>query len=221
MRATDGGDLKRVLETPPGYNDYVSVSPDRSRVLVSRFTNPSDGELFVVNVDGTGRHELTPPDVHVVDLPFFDGTSETWSPDGSLVAFCAFIISNGSTGLFVVKPDGTELRQIVPTVTGAISVHWSPEGTLLAFTSENGPDNQIWTIRPDGTGLRQLTDGVDGSTAVVPMWSPDGSKLLFQRKLDAHVTLWTMNADGTGQTQLTPTPVASDWVGGYEWAPAR
>lgn len=64
-------------------------------------------------------------------------------------------------------------------------------------------------------------NGTDGSTSVVPVWSPDGARLLFQRKLDGHVTLWTMDADGSRQTQLTPTPVAADWVGGYEWAPTR
>jgi Tol biopolymer transport system component len=125
-------------------------------------------------VDGTNRRQLSPPTVNAVDLQFFDGTSADWSPDGSHVAFCAFVDANCSTGLFIVDPDGTDLRQIVPTVTGAISVQWSPDGRQLAFTGENGPVNQIWTIHPNGTGARQLTDGADGSTSVVPVWSPDG-----------------------------------------------
>ena len=219
VRASDGGDLTRILATPPGYNDHPAVSPDGSRVLVNRSTTNLDGTLFVVNVDGTGRYQLTPPQVNAVDLQFYDGISSAWSPDDSRIAFCAFIISNGSTGLFVVKPDGTDLRQIVPTATGAISVQWSPDGKLLAFTTEAGRDNQIAVIHPDGTGLTTLTDGADGSISVAPVWSPDGTKLLFQRKRAGQVTLWTMNADGTGQTQLTPTPVANDLVGGYTWDP--
>jgi Tol biopolymer transport system component len=221
VRASDGGDLTRILVTPPGYNDFVNVSPNGNRILVSRSTTPDDGILFVVSVDGTARHQLTPPGVNVVDLQFWDGISEAWSPDGSRVAFCAFIISNGSTGLFVVNADGTELVQIVPTATGAISVQWSPDGKVLAFTSEAGRQNQVWVIHPDGTGLMQLTDGADGSTSVTPVWSPDGTKLLFQRKRDGQVTLWTMDADGGEQTQLTRSPVAADFVGGYGWAPAR
>jgi Tol biopolymer transport system component len=219
IRASDGGDLARIVMTPKGYNDHTAVSPDGSRVLVGRSRTAVDGTLFVVNMDGTGRHELTPPHANAVDLQFYDGISDAWSPDGSRIAFCAFTDSNGSTGLFVVNPDGTDLKQIVPMATGAISVQWSPDGKLLAFTSEVGPDDQIAVIRPDGTSLMRLTDGTDGSTSVAPVWSPDGTKLLFQRKLGRQVTLWTMNADGSGQTQLTPTPVAADWVGGYAWGP--
>jgi hypothetical protein len=219
IRASDGGDLSRILVTPPGYNDHVAVSPDGWRVLVLRSTTNLDGTLFVVNVDGTGRHQLTPPNVNAVDLQFYDGISDAWSPDGSRIVFCAFILSNGSTGLFVVNPDGTDLKQIVPTATGAISVQWSPDGKLLAFTSEVGPDDQIAVIHPDGTGLMRLTDGADGSISVAPVWSPDGTRLLFQRKRAGQVTLWTMHADGSGQAQVTPTPLAADWVGGYAWGP--
>ena len=219
IRASDGGDLSRILATPKGYNDHMAISPDGSRVLVGRSTTNLDGTLFVVNMDGTGRHELTPPRAHAVDLQFYDGISDAWSPDGSRIAFCAFTGSNGSTGLFVVNPDGTDLKEIVPTATGAISVQWSPDGKLLAFTSEVGPDDQIAVVQPDGTGLTRLTDGLDGSISVAPVWSPDGTKLLFQRKLNVQVTLWTMNADGSSKTLLTPTLVAADWVGGYSWGP--
>ena len=221
VRSSDGGDLMRVLSTPPGYNDHVAVSPDGSRILVNRSTSNLDGTLFVVNVDGSGTHQLTPSSAHAVDLQFFDGISAEWSPDGSKVAFCAFVDSNGSTALFVVGADGAHRQQIVPTATGAVSAQWSPDGTLIAFTSESGPDNQIAVIHPDGTGLKELTNGADGSTSVAPIWSPDGTTLLFQRKRAGQVTLWTINADGTALTQLTTTPVGADYVGGYAWAPTR
>lgn len=221
VRSSDGGDLTRVLVTPPGFNDQLVISPDGFRILVNRSTSNLDGTLFVVNADGTGIHQLTPPSAHAVDLQFYDGISAAWSPDGSKVAFCAFVDSNGSTALFVVGADGTHRQQIVPTATGAVSAQWSPDGTLIAFTSESGPDDQIAIIHPDGTGLEELTDGADASTSVAPVWSPDGAKLLFQRKRAGQVTLWTINADGTRQTQLTATPVAADYVGGYAWGPTR
>jgi TolB protein len=219
ISASDGGDLSRILATPKGYNDHMAISPDGSRALVLRSTTNLDGTLFVVNVDGSGRHELTPPHTNVVDLQFYDGISVAWSPDSSRIAFCAFIDSNGSTGLFVVNPDGSDLKQIVSTATGAISVQWSPDGKLLAFTSEVGPDDQIAVIHADGTGLTRLTNGTDGSISVTPVWSPDATKLLFQRKLAGQVALWTMSADGSNKAKLTPTAVGADWVGGYGWGP--
>ena len=229
VRSSDGGDLSRIMVTPPppGYGQGFQVSPDGARLLeatvLPRASQPDLTTLFVANADGPRRHQVSPrdPNTTVIQLEFWGGISEAWSPDGSQIAFCAFVDPDFHTALLLVKPDGSGLDQIVPTATGAISVRWSPDGKLLAFTSEVGPDNQIALIRPDGTGLKKLTDGADGSVSLGPVWSPDGTKLHFQRKLNGHVTLWTMNADGTGQTLLSRTPLATELVGEYAWWPPR
>lgn len=231
VRASDGGDLRSVLPSKPGKLDYVHVSTDGTKLLVNRLFDGADGNLdgtqFVVNVDGSGQRQLNPPGTVPADLgdfwSDFDGRpriSEAWSPDETLIAFTAFVKSAGSSALYLVKPDGSDLHQIVPTTVGAASAQWSPDGTLIAFTSRLRTQPQVWVVRPDGSEPKQLTDGADGSTSIMPVWSPDGAELLFQRKTAGHVTLWTMNADGTDQKQLSPTPVASDYMGGYAWWPA-
>jgi Tol biopolymer transport system component len=226
VRASDGGDLTSVLRTASGDKDFIHVSPDGTRLLIRREVSGGDRIVLVINPDGTGAHQVSTSDMVPVDLDGywfnFDGPlpSEAWSPDGRAVAFTAYLITAGSTGLFITSPDGTGLHEIVPIDVGATSVQWSPDATMLAFTSRLSYQPQVWVVRPDGSGLVQLTDGADGSTSITPVWSPDGRKLLFQRKANGQVTLWTMNADGTDQRQLSPTPVGSDYVGGYAWWPA-
>jgi WD40 repeat protein len=227
IRSTDGGDLTPLVRVPAGSNQaFWDFSPDGTRLLMSTIVpqpgQPDSNSLFVVNADGSGQRQISPPDSNlpVIDLQFFDGTSEAWAPNGSLIAFCVQVLDVHKTAMYVVRPDGTGLKRIVPPSMGAISVRFAPNGKLIAFTSEVGPENQIWTVHPDGSGLKQLTNGKDGSVSIVPVWSPDGSKLLFQRKQNGHVTLWTMNADGTDQMQLSSTPLASDWIGPYSWWPA-
>ena len=223
VRSSDGGDLSSVLPSAPGNKDFIHVSPDASKLLVRRESNGADTSLLVISADDRGEHEISTPDMVPVDLDGywfnFDGPliSEAWSPNGSLIAFTAFVKSADSTGLFVVNPDGTGLQEIVPTTVGATSVQWSPDAKMLAFTSRLRSQPQVWVVRPDGTGLEQLTDGADGSTSITPVWSPDGTKLLFQRMAKGQVSLWTMNADGTDQNQLSPTPLGSDYIGGYAW----
>ena len=231
VRTSDGGDRSSVLMAPPGNKDSVQFSPDGSKLLVNRGLSEVDATLFLVNADGTGRQQLSPPGVIPVDLEFW-GTeggpriSEAWSPDGTVIAFAGGVKAVDSTALFVINPNGTGLVQIVPPTVGAVSAQWSPDGKLIAFTSRFRSQPQVWVVRPDGSGLTRLTDGADGSTSVMPVWSPDGTKLLYQRKVDGNVTLWTMNADGTAQTQLSKTPLASgytgtfDYIGGYAWWPA-
>jgi Tol biopolymer transport system component len=202
------------------------VSPDGSKLLVRREVSGGDTVLLVINADGTDAHRFSTSDMVPVDLDGywfnFDGPlpSEAWSPDGTAVAFTAYVISASSTGLFIANPDGTGLHEIVPTSIGAASVQWSPDGSMIAFTSRLRSQPQVWVVRSDGSGLQQLTDGADGSTSITPVWSPDGSMLLFQRKANGKVTLWTMTADGTDQKKLSPTPIGPDYVGGYAWWPA-
>lgn len=238
VRASDGGDLTSMLPSAPkdtisgragascARPDFVHPSPDGLNLLVNRESVGACGTLFVVNVDGTDKRQLNPKGTTTVELEPWDyiergGISEAWSPDGSQIAFGAFVTEADSTALYVVGADGTGLRQIVSTDVGAVTAQWSPDGEWIAFTSRYRSQPQVWVVHPDGGGLAKLTDGSDGSTSIAPVWSPDGSKLLFQRKRAGQVTLWTMNVDGSDQRQLSPTPLASDYTGPYAWWPAK
>jgi Tol biopolymer transport system component len=232
-RSTDGGDLTRILVTPRGHNDTYRVSPDRSKILVTRSTNDDDGALFVVNADGTSERDVTGPGLFATGLEFYDGISADWSPyDSSHLVFGAKTSAAAAPGMYIDAANYFRPHRLISPDLGAVTVQWQPRfdgrpngkldnlGPLIAFTSRQGSGAQIWAIQQNGAASWQLTDGADGSTSVAPVWSPDGTKLLFQRKRDGVVTLWTMNADGTDQQQLSPSPLATDYVGGYAWWPA-
>ena len=239
VRASDGGDLRSVVPSPPGdaaagiagtdcaRPDLDHVSPDGSKLLINRDSLVDGcGTLLLFGADGSGALRLNPEGTLAVDLEFGDFAergrfSEAFSPDGSRIAFTAHVTAADSTALYVVASDGTGLRQIVPTATGAVTAQWSPDGQRIAFTSRLRSQPQVWLVRADGTGLMQLTDGADGSTSVMPTWSPDGSGLLFERKKGAAVTLWTMTADGSAARQLSTLPIASDYFGPIAWWPRR
>lgn len=54
---------------------------------------------------------------------------------------------------------------------------WSPDGQLLAFSSNRSGTYQIWLMEPDGSNPRQLTH--DPSNARYPAWSGSGTKIAF------------------------------------------
>jgi TolB protein len=71
----------------------------------------------------------------------------------------------------------------------------------IAFQSDAGGDEEIYSVNPDGTGLSQLTtNSVDD---VLPAWSPDGTKMAFFRSGEAS-GIYVMNADGTDQHRVGP-----------------
>lgn len=108
---------------------------------------------------------------------------------------------------------------------------WSPDGKLIAFTSNRRAHgtaltdeeqknfevdpaylNDIYLMNADGSNIRQLTSvaGYDGG----PFFSPDGKRICWRRFTPngAIAEIWTMNTDGSDKRQLTR-------LGAMSWAP--
>jgi Tol biopolymer transport system component len=75
------------------------------------------------------------------------------------------------SGLWVVRPDGTELHQLTPL--HLMDPSWSPDGKWIAASSADG---RIWLIDAAGDSSLAITQsGVNW----FPTFSPDGRKLAF------------------------------------------
>jgi Tol biopolymer transport system component len=125
--------------------------------------------VFVVNADGTGLRRISP-----LGIGARDGLAV--SPDGGLVAFSTRAKIQYPQ-VWVVRPDGTGLRELTVPTQGDVSVGpvWSPDSTKILFRSFhpelNGGQEDLWVINPDGTGLRRVTSpkpGLVGEDA--PNW---------------------------------------------------
>ena len=161
IRTSDGRGLTRITSNPGGDDSPSDYSPDGSRLVFLR-TDPgrpanAARALFVINLDGTGLHRITPWGLLNSDTT--GGAS--WSPNGSWILF-----EGGTGSLYVVHPDGTGLAKI-PLATGSLSrafdPGWSPTGTKIVFglftrTSPGTGQEGIYTANADGTDVEQLTN---------------------------------------------------------------
>ena len=79
------------------------------------------------------------------------------------------------------RPDGAPFRFTDPTEESS-SPRWSPDGTVLAFSSRRGDDrNDTWFARVTAPGGEAFhVEGVSGT----PIWSPDGQWIAFTRTPD-------------------------------------
>jgi len=73
---------------------------------------------------------------------------------------------------------------------------------LIAYTSNQSGNLDIWTAQADGTQADNLTpDSL--SSDFNPAWSPDGSKIAFVSERNSNEDIYVMSAQGAGVMQLT------------------
>jgi Tol biopolymer transport system component len=204
MRA-DGTGLRSL--TPSGQQGMPAYSPDGKTIVFDR-TLPKEDSLWSMRTDGSGLRQLT----H--NTPAGKGEcrcegSPVYSPDGRRVAFVR-TITDLKTAVFVVKVDGSGLKQLTPWRLGVpAKLDWSPDGSRIVISSPQaerpGGASNVFTIRPDGAGLKQLTrETTAGVHDLADGFSPDGKRIIFARAAnDGPFQVYVMNMDGTGIEQLT------------------
>ena len=173
------------------------------RIVVSvRALSEGEAYLWVMGLDGSDPVQIThaPSD----DTTAADG-SPAWSPDGESIAFTRQVIdANGQPGfphVYLVSPDGSDLRQVTRGDAFDIGPAWSPDGErLLIGRSVAETPTDLFTIRLDGSGVTQLTD--DPRTHDdLGSFSPDGERIAYTSVAEQE-DIWIMSADGSGKKLL-------------------
>jgi Tol biopolymer transport system component len=73
--------------------------------------------------------------------------------------------------------DGSNPVQITFEPSNEIDPSWSPDGSMISFTSNRKGINELFIMNADGSDIRQVTTGM--SIGGRNDWSPDGRWLTF------------------------------------------
>jgi Tol biopolymer transport system component len=190
-----------------------AFSPDGRRILFTHDTqqNPCPpgaylpagcGDLYVVNVDGTGLNRLTS-----------DGLSwnGTWSPDGTRIVFSQISTLTNVNVVTIMSADGTGPRTgLTGQVWDSSGTYYTPNGNQIVFYSQNGGFvSTTWIMDADGKNQKRLTPAaLEGFPASV---SPNGKHILLTSHVNTDIpgAIFTMDLDGAYLAQLTEPPSGS------------
>ena len=166
-----------------------------------------DGDIFVMNDDGSRRRRLTHNTTALDDSP-------RWSPDGKRIAFTRVMDktqSQTTAEVFVMNADGTDLQRLTHNNVLDVDSSWSPDGQHIAFSSTRTGKWNVFVIELSTRAVTQLTGIEDDGGSGSPDWSPDGTQITFERFIDIEngispKTIYVMSADGQHQRPILRDP---------------
>jgi len=200
----DGTDVK-VL----GSGRAPNLSPDGTKIVFSdRVCGSTAMDVFIMDVDGGNRRDLTPNTCNYYDY------QARFSPDGTRIVFTTDREDHGAPSIYTMDLDGSNIFVVLHGITlrnGGDWPSWSTDGTKITF---RGGTSGIATINADGTNLTAIGAGQTKNESPVD-WSPDGSKLVFAADICGGVLnpgICLADSDGSNQRRLA--------AGGYpSWSP--
>ncbi len=127
------------------------------------------------------------------------------SPDGSRTVYMRagfdIMTDRTRTSLWVVNTDGSEHRPLITGPNNYSSPRWSPDGSRLAYVSQEEGRSQIfvrWMDTGEEARLTNLTESPGGIS-----WSPDGEWIAF--------SMFVPHDEGTLSAEMPRRPEGAEW----------
>jgi TolB protein len=171
------------------------------------FASSREGDYAIYGVGASGGREVRLTKGHgdpSTPAGLFFAVEPAWSPDGKLIAFASR--RDGPTHIFVMRADGSHIRQVTHGKSDDDGPAWAPDQRRLAF-SRHG---ELFTVASAGGPVRSLTRGLGGDAAN-PAWSPDGKLIAYDYRRPGFNSreIWVARVDGSHARLVTRLPAVS------------
>jgi Tol biopolymer transport system component len=162
-----------------------NFSPDNTCIVYSsRHTDSWESDIFMMNVDGSGKTNLTSSETTSAYDP-------QYSPDGSMIIYYS------DFDLHLMELDGSNSLDLTNDDSSPFRYKFSPDGSQIVYVGFN---TDLYLIDIDGSNKLNLTSGIGYSDS--PIFFPDGQKLLFTSHRDGVRGIYRIDVDGSNEFKI-------------------
>ena len=179
ISSTVGGDAKRVPDVE-NVHEFFGWSPDGQYLYYS-----SAGQRILIKPDGSDHRTLSGPG-HTTSWGSTDYPPK-WAPDGRWIAYTGRDEGHKDTctiqgrpqdwtpspscmfkgaGVYIVNVESGEVRRLA----SGLDPLWSPDSSMLVYSSIESGEMETWVIGVDGSGRRRLFEEGKGHYPI--QWLP-------------------------------------------------
>ncbi|HSX11750.1 MAG TPA: hypothetical protein VLF94_08555 [Chlamydiales bacterium] len=169
----DGSSLKPIT-SGLAYHAECGYSPDGQQIVYA--SNESGSmNLYICNADGTNPHPITRTPHCYNGGPFF-------SPKGDWIVFRADRQEKDILQLYLIRPDGSDERQLTSDPHVNWAPFWHPNNRLIAYTTSRHGHHayQIYLLDIETNREYRLT--YSHTFEGLPSFSADGTQITWTSK---------------------------------------
>jgi TolB protein len=130
--------------------------------------------------------------------------------------------------LYSIRPDGSRLRRLTTRSGSAEYPAWSPDGSMIAFSTHTWRGTGIHVMAADGSNLHRVSfvpneAGMAPDTTRLHAWSPDGQQIAYVitplTRIGVVAELWVVRTDGTKPKRLYRSEAYPEDISRPTWSP--
>ncbi len=182
-----GGGEPVALTARQGSNSAPSWAMGGTKVLFVSTRDAINGELYLMNPDGSGTERLT-RDSLVKDTPVM-------TADGGTALMT--VTEHDRRRIASVDVRSGQFRMLTSLDHNSMDPALSPDGTVVAYASDQEGRFQIFTMTPNGQNSRRLM--ANAGDDVQPWWTPEQGTMLFAR----HGQIYLFSTGDGKETRLS------------------
>ena len=200
-------------------NDHVLSADGKGLAISSGYPGMGGSYLFVLPLRG-GQPRLVSP----LSPSYLHG----WSPDGKMLAYCAFR-DKEEGDIYTIATEGGKERRLTDAPGLDDGPEYAPDGQHIWFNSVRTGLMQVWRMKTDGSEQTQMTFDTQRN-AWFPHVSPDGKWVVYltyhkgdlepnQHLANKNVELWLMPSEGGEPKRIAEIFGGQGTINTNSWAP--